>query len=212
MSNDHERSEIGDSICGLIQQAREGSTDARNQLMAQLRSYVALVASKVSVPELNAKLGNSDLIQESIVLAVEKFDQFKGKSEAELFAWIKVILENEVRQAKRSFRSEKRDIFRERPLIQQHGDHSSVQLPKQLVDKQLTPQTFALKNEDQSRVQSALKSLEAEHRQVIELRNWQKMSFRDIGQKMNRSENAATKLWYRALIALRKALEQGNGG
>ena len=84
--------------------------------MAQLRSYVALVASKVSVPELNAKLGNSDLIQESIVLAVEKFDQFKGKSEAELFAWIKVILENEVRQAKRSFRTEKRDIFRERPL------------------------------------------------------------------------------------------------
>lgn len=209
MSNHEERTAIGDSICGLIQQARGGSTDARNQLLTQLRTYIALVAQRQKAPELQAKFGHSDLVQESMAMAVQKFDQFEGSCEAELLAWVKAILENEIKQARRSFRSEKRDVFRERPMDDQrnlntHSTHAPLQIP----DRELTPRTFALQNEEEHRIQAALNSLDEEHRQVIELRNWEKLSFRDIGQRMNRSENAANKLWYRALIALRKAMEK----
>ena len=209
MSNHEERSAIGDSICGLIQQARGGSTDARNQLLAQLRTYIALVAQRQKTPELQAKFGHSDLVQESMAMAVQKFDQFEGSCEAELLAWVKAILENEIKQARRSFRSDKRDVFRELPIHKQTiNQNESAHAPLQIPDRELTPRTFALQNEQELRIQAALNSLEEEHRQVIELRNWEKLSFRDIGQRMNRSENAANKLWYRALIALRKAMER----
>jgi len=204
-----ERSAIGDSVCGLIRQTRNGAVDAREQLLTQLRSYVALVAGNRTTPGLQAKLGNSDLVQESMAIAVEKFDQFEGSSEAELFAWVKTILENEVRQAKRAFRSEKRDIFRERSLDQQRSGHlSSTNLPLEIPDKDLTPRTVALQNENQDQIQRAIQNLNDEYRLVIELRNWNGLSFAEIGERMNRTENAATKLWYRALIALRKTMEQ----
>ena len=212
LSEQEKRSAIGDSICELIQLTRAGSGDARERLMTQLRSYVALVASKNPARELQAKLGNSDLVQESMALAFENLEQFNGTNEAELFAWVKAILENEIRQARRAFRSEKRDVFRERSIDDRPpGENSSMQSPLQIADRDLTPGTFAVQSEDQQRVNAALDLLDEEYRQVIEYRNWDKLSFREIGRRMNRSENGATKLWFRALVALRKTMEQVDG-
>jgi DNA-directed RNA polymerase specialized sigma24 family protein len=50
-------------------------------------------------------------------------------------------------------------------------------------------------------------SLSAEHQEVLQLRNWQKCSFVEIGQHMNRSEEAARKLWARAVFQLKLAMQ-----
>ena len=106
-------------------------------------------------------MGNSDLVQESMAIAVEKFDQFEGGSEAELFAWVKTILENQIRQARRAYRSEKRDVFRERSLNQrQSGQDSSVQHPLEIADRELTPlNPGAYKTKIRIELQNAMQKL-----------------------------------------------------
>jgi RNA polymerase sigma factor (sigma-70 family) len=53
-------------------------------------------------------------------------------------------------------------------------------------------------------VQTALEKLPAELRQVIRLRNWEKLQFREIGERMNVSTSSAAKLWYKALVELQR--------
>jgi len=60
--------------------------------------------------------------------------------------------------------------------------------------------------ENRSRLASALDRLPVEYRQVIEIRSIQRQSFTEVGDRMGRSEDAAGKLWYRAIEKLRNEL------
>lgn len=208
---DKQRLELGDSVCSLIVQAREGCQHSRNELVAQLRSYMALVARRKKDPAFQAKFGESDVVQQSILVASEKFEQFRGTTEQELRAWVNQILKNEFAQHQRALRAEKRDLFREQPIENATPDDTAKLPHVQLVDRQPTPGTGALQKENSEALERAMERLPAEYRKVIQLRNWEGKSFPEIGSLMNRSGNAVTKLWYRALIQLRRLLEEADG-
>ena len=53
-------------------------------------------------------------------------------------------------------------------------------------------------------------ALPSDHRQVIELRNFEQMDFEAIGQQMNRTAGAARKLWARAVEALQTNLSHAS--
>ncbi len=56
------------------------------------------------------------------------------------------------------------------------------------------------------RLQQALRQLSPDHEAVIRLRNWERLSFAEIGQRLGRSEEAAKKLWARAITRLKEVL------
>ena len=56
-------------------------------------------------------------------------------------------------------------------------------------------------------VQELLKSAKVEHR----VRNWEQMAFAEIGKQMNRSPEAARKLWSRAVVRLQQELSADGG-
>ena len=70
-----------------------------------------------------------------------------------------------------------------------------------------TPRAAAITHENESLVESAIGRLPAEYRRVIEMRNWQRLSFAEIGQQLERSAEAARKLWARATERLGLELE-----
>lgn len=200
--------ELGDSICTLVGNARSGCNDSRNELMQQLRNYMRIVAASRMNSKFQSKFGESDVVQQSIAIAIEKFSDFRGGSEKELFAWVSQILRNEMLQQQRALMSGKRNLLREKPI---EGENHSSTLRFGLADSQHTPQTNAIREEQVQSIESAIQKLPEDHQTVIRLRNLQQLSFSEIGLQMNRSENAATKLWYRALVQLRQALEKDNG-
>jgi RNA polymerase sigma-70 factor (ECF subfamily) len=53
----------------------------------------------------------------------------------------------------------------------------------------------------------ALGRLPEDYREVIVLRHLESLTFREVAQRMNRSENSVQKLWVRALALLRRLLE-----
>ena len=151
---------------------------------------------------LKEKVGASDVVQESIVQAQLNFGQFQGSTETEFKAWLKQILINEVGTTRRRYATQKRAIDREAHFQQQ----SSIGVGP--VDPRLTPQTRAVQDEREALMLVAIERLPDDQRRVIQLRNLERLSFGQIGREMDRSEDAARKLWARAIFALKSSLRE----
>ena len=185
----------------LIAAAREGDQDALGNLVQECREYLLLIANQDLDEQLRPKLGASDVVQESLLTAQTCFDQFKGDNRKEFVAWIRQILKNDLRTAHRHYKQfEKRRVHRESPV-----DDSQNKNPE-LSDPELTPSTQAANREEQKLLSSAMEDLSEEYQEVLRLRNWEKLSYADIGLRMGRSEEATRKLWGRAIVSLKNRL------
>jgi RNA polymerase sigma-70 factor (ECF subfamily) len=185
----------------LLVEAKAGSASARNELFARFQQYLAYLAQQHQNPRLTAKLGASDIIQQTLFQAAGQFDDFRGTTVEQFRGWLRQILVNEARGLNRRFGAQRRSAGREFSL---EPEDSSSSYFSQFVDEMLTPSSEAMARERALAVQTALEKLPAELRQVIRLRNWEKLQFREIGERMNVSTSSAAKLWYKALVELQR--------
>ncbi len=88
----------------LLAAARHGSGDEHDQLLQKLRSYFHVMSQHEFSPQLQRKVGNSDVVQQSCIKVIEGIGQFRGTSEGELRNWLKRILSNEINQVGRDLR------------------------------------------------------------------------------------------------------------
>jgi RNA polymerase sigma-70 factor (ECF subfamily) len=86
-----------------LEEARGGSADALGQVMQVCRQYLLLVANRELEPELQAKGGASDLVQETFLEAQRDFGRFQGSSQAEVLAWLRRILLNNLANFRRRY-------------------------------------------------------------------------------------------------------------
>src|SRR5436190_16314301 len=97
-----------------LAQARAGSTEAMGNVLEACRGYLQLVAGGRLDATLQAKGGASDMIQETFLEAQRDFGQFHGTSEAELLAWLRRLLLNNLSNFARHYRgTDKRAVGRE---------------------------------------------------------------------------------------------------
>jgi RNA polymerase sigma-70 factor (ECF subfamily) len=192
-----------ESLASDFDAARRGSGEALGRLLDGCREYLQLVANQEMRANLQPKLGASDLVQETFLDAQRGFGRFTGQTEAELLAWLRQILLHNLRDADRRFRrSLNRQAGREIPFaelalgIEPASDRTTDASP-----------SWPIRCDEQTRLlHEALSRLSADHRRVIILRNLELRSFIEIGKVMNRSPDAARKLWVRALDELQIAM------
>jgi RNA polymerase sigma-70 factor (ECF subfamily) len=162
------------------------------------------VANEEFDPDLQHKLGPSDVVQETFLDAQRDFQQFEGKTEQELLAWLRRILFNNLADARRRYHGAgKRDVAREVPLT----DAPAEQLRDSIARETDTPRTRLHALEQTETVRRALDQLPEASRRVIEWRNFELLSFAEIGRRLGKSENAARKAWARAIEQLKRTLE-----
>jgi RNA polymerase sigma-70 factor (ECF subfamily) len=192
-----------------IAAARAGSAKALGQLFETFRRYLLLVANRALDADLQAKVGASDLVQETFLQAQKAFGGFAGRTERDLVAWLHGILVNNIADLTRHYRhTAKRQVSLEVPL---NLDDPSGDRAKGLAAQTESPSWQALSREEDERLQEALRRLPAHYLQVIQLRNRDGQSFAAIGAKMNRTADAARMLWLRALKQLQQELEGHHG-
>src|SRR5688500_14343644 len=80
------------------------------------RHYLHVLARLHLDPALRGKVDPSDVVQEVLLKAYQKRDQFRGQSEGEFVGWLRQILANSLAESARRFRAGPRDVARERPL------------------------------------------------------------------------------------------------
>jgi RNA polymerase sigma-70 factor (ECF subfamily) len=191
----------------LLGQAREDCPAARERLLESFRGYLRLLARTGLDPSLRGKADPSDLVQETLLKAHTNFEQFQGKTEGELAAWLRRILVNTLTDLKRGYQmTEARQVGRERSLGDLLGD-SSAALVGLLVGSGPTPSESAERREMALVLAEALDELNEDYREVLVLRSLEERDWDETAHCLDRTVGATRMLWARALKALRPILE-----
>lgn len=195
----------------LIQRTRAGDQSAENELLEKCRAYISLVARAQIEGWMRTKFDASDLVQQTLLEAHQGLARFEGETEAEWLGWLRGILNhNTLDFARRYQGAAKRDVKREFSIDrvgQQQSDTSGVQ-QWELPDRAETPSRILLNREQEIQVAEAVSRLPADYQEVIMLRNLQRLSFKEVAARMQRSPGAVQMLWLRALNQLQEQLGQ----
>jgi RNA polymerase sigma-70 factor (ECF subfamily) len=184
--------------------ARGGDVEAMGLLFAACRQFLLLVANQQLPADIQAKVGPSDLVQETFIKAQGNLERFRGESEEELLAWLRKILLHVVVDATRHYRGAgKREVGREVAL---DVEDSTRALEICVLSPEGSPSSQAVAREGESELRRVLGELPELYRQVIHWRNWERRTFEEIGQLTGRSADAARQLWKRALDNLARVL------
>jgi RNA polymerase sigma-70 factor (ECF subfamily) len=185
--------------------AQQGDRDALGEIFQQLRAYLWARAVEQLDEQLQVKVSPSDVVQETLLEAHRGFATFCGCTQAELVVWVQGILNHRVQTAYRKYRgTNKRNIRRETGLHELSGS-------KQLVERATTnssPSGHAMANEEYLRLEAALRELSPKYEQVIRLRNELKLPFADVAVALSCTEDAAQKLWTRAIKQLSRLMKR----
>ncbi len=200
-------SERPSELRSLLQRARAGDIAARERVLESFRNYLRLLASTGLAADLRDKADPSDLVQDTLLKAHARFNQFNGGSEAELAGWLRQILARNLTDlARRFYQAEGRRVDRERSL-EDLLDQSSLALAKLVAVEEHSPSEHAQRRELSVVLANALGDLGADYRTVIVLRSLEELDWEEVARQMGRTPGAVRALWGRALASLRPLIE-----
>ena len=171
------------------------------------REYLRLLARLQLDPRLRGKLDPSDVVQEALLKAYEKRDQFRGGSEGEWLAWLRQALAHNLADALRAFGQAKRDVGRERSL-EGAVEASSCRLAAFLAAEQSSPSQRAQRHERAVRLAEALAALPEDNREALVLHYCEDWPLAGIATHLGRTPAAVAGLLKRGLKQLREHLRE----
>lgn len=180
---------------------------AHGECLERHRAYLNLLACTHLRSRQPAKLEASDIVQQTLLDAYAKRDQFRGLTEAELAGWLRQILKNNLLGAVRDQRRDKRDVRREQPLGGQI-DESFSRTDRWLMAVQSSPSQRAVRQEDLLRLSQALTELPDAQREAIMLHHLQGLKLAEVASAIGRSEASVAGLLFRGLAKLHSLLEE----
>lgn len=190
-----------------IAAAREGEPAALFAATERLRPYLEAVARAILRGRLAGKVDPADVVQQSLLASVERFEQFEGDTPAELQRWLVAIVRNEAKNLLRYWHQDKRLVAAEDAVagsraIKPADDGASARLPA----GEPSPSRVVAAREEASRMLAVLDRLPAEQRAILALRHFEGLSHAEIAERLGRTPDAIRQAWVRALRSLRRAL------
>ncbi len=189
----------------LLSAARNGDREAMGAIFEMFRPFLLQIANEALEPKLRQKVGGSDVVQQTLLEAAAALPNFEGDTPEALAAWLRRILQNNIGNLRRHFHADKRNVYRE--VIVGSEDSRRRLLDRVATNTPSESSDFSKREKDQLTAQ-ALASLPEDYRTVIQLRIVEKKSFQEIGETMQRSPEAARKLWARAIEAAKAAVDE----
>jgi RNA polymerase sigma-70 factor (ECF subfamily) len=161
------------------------------------RDYLRLLARLLWQPGVQRCLDLSDVVQQTLLRAHERFYQFRGETEEEWRGWLRAILKNELLQAVRN-NSPGEDSLNE----------SSRNLEGSIAADHSSPSERAIRIEQMERLANALGKLLEDERTAVELKYLHGCSVKFISQHMGRTGDAVGGLLKRGMHKLRELLQE----
>ena len=179
----------------------EVSDDELGDRLADQGQRLRLLMEHLAGRTIRARVEPEDLVQEVFLrtLATSAEVPSAEPGEAPLRRWLDRLARNVVVDVARALRAAKRDRV-ETPLAR--SDWSRAGLGESRIPfPGPGPSTRAQGAETERRLVEAYRTLEADHRRVLGLRQFQGLSAAETGRRMGRSEAAVHSLYRRALQA-----------
>ena len=179
--------------------ARQGSRAALDEVFERYGGRLhALIRLRLG-PALRRRLESRDILQATLLKAFRGIDRFDGSGSRSMMAWLGTIAQAEICDQADYHHRLKRDSGRDTTLAPE-VDPIAVDLRSEVSRLALA--------EESRRLESALEALSGPHREVIVLRCFEELSFRETGERMGKSPDACRMLFARALTALTLEMRQ----
>jgi RNA polymerase sigma-70 factor (ECF subfamily) len=179
--------------------------------LERYREYLRALARLQLDSRLRGKLDLSGVVQQTLLEAHQAREQLRGLGEAQVAAWLRRALANNLADEARRLGAQVRDVGRERPL-EGGVDESSARLEALLVAEQPSPSHQAILQEDLLRLAEAMAGLPEDQRLAVELHHLEGRTLAEAAEALGRTRSAVASLVFRGLKNLRRRLDEGTGG
>jgi RNA polymerase sigma-70 factor (ECF subfamily) len=182
----------GGSTGDLVRGAVAGGHEAMDALYARVAPRVLSYVRMRMGPSLRARMDSRDILQATLLKSFEHFREFQGSGRPALMAWLARIAEREILDRADYHQRGRRSAERETPL---GGEDALAARVTSVLSRMI-------RDERADRLEEAIAGLSDAHREIILLRKFQELPFRDIAARLDKSEDACRMLLARALSAL----------
>jgi RNA polymerase sigma-70 factor (ECF subfamily) len=160
---------------------------------------------------LNQRLDASDVVQEALVDATRKLDDYAQDPPLPFYNWLKRLAFERIADARRRhIKAAARTVCREAQAEPGLSGSSHKQLIDRLAAKGSSASEVHRRQESRQQVSQALQGLREIDRNVLVLRYLKGLSFSEVAAVLEISENAAKVRHYRAMIQVRKLMEEAS--
>lgn len=187
------------SIC--LQQWHSGDGEALNTLIERHLPWIRAQVRRRMTSLLQKKGETLDYVQDAMLQFLRFGPRFTIANENYFRALLLRIVENSLLNKYDWFTARRRDLARERPLPS--DTVLSLDPPRETVK---TPSKSAQRHEQEAWIRLGMELICPEYREVLVLREWDKLSFKEIGERLGITPNAARLKHYRAVRQLGKKI------
>ena len=181
----------------LIREAQRGNRAAFEELVLQYDQAVLRLALRLTGSEHDAK----DIYQEAFLKAYRNLAGFRF--ECSFYTWIYRIVTNLCLDHLR-----RKQVRKEEPPVANDAEGKELNLLEQVADERpgASPERNLMRRELAARIALALKKLTPRERIVFEMKHYEGLRLRTIGEALNTTEETAKNTLFRATQKLRAAL------
>jgi RNA polymerase sigma-70 factor (ECF subfamily) len=177
----------------LLERARAGSAEALDALYGRCAKRLLAVIRLRLGPDLRAHLESRDILQAALLKSFRSIGDLAGSNVSSLMAWLARIAENEIRDQADYHHRQRRDARAAVPL-EEVGDVVAGNV------RSLSSRIIL--DQESARLEAALESLPEHYREVILLRKFEERSWREVAERLGKTEDACRMLLARAMTAL----------
>ena len=178
--------------------------------LEKYRHYLRFLARVGLNPRLRTRLDPSDIVQQTLMEAIQARGRFQERGTGAEAAWLRQILARNLANAARDHLRAKRDPKREQSLEASLGA-SSRRLEKWMAADQPSPSAVVESQERSLRLTAALAELSRDESEALILQHWHGWSMEEIGERLSLSRFAVGRLIRKALASLRELLGEREG-
>ena len=179
-----------------------------DQSLERFRSYLYVLARAHLDSRLRQKLDASDIVQQTLLDAHQKNDQFCGENDAQRAGWLRQILANNMADAVRYHARKKRNACREQSL-EAGIEESFGRAECWIASSGPSPSQRIAKEEEILMVSEAITRLPLAQQQAVIMHHLQGLKLAEVAERMQRTETAVAGLLYRGIRRLNEMLDKG---
>ncbi len=185
----------------LIIAAQKGDREAVEELYRRYYAEAFQVVRMRLGRKLRKEMESTDIVQSVWGDLFLGLDKFEYRGELSFKRWLFTRLHQKILDKAKYFSSKKRDLGKKVRWSSSAGVEADLDPAGQI-----SPSHAAILGEEKKRLADKIEALPDDQREALIMRWFEGYSYEEIGQRLNRSQEAARKLVGRALIHLTDTL------